>query len=243
MLSLSSLKKISVLSITTLSLNLMAQNVNIVTAPVDHLFVPAGFDNNDNVEVVVTGKFPNPCYSMNKVDVKVIEDSIKINITSIAKKFQALRTCDALKIPFSEKVTIGSLQAGNYKVIVNENSSHELKDQINIAVSSSNSVDENIYAQIDYVDLGFTGGLSGDVTLVGSNVSSCLHFEKVEFIHNNKDTVSIMPIMKKDSGDCPEVRSRLEIPVKIKPEFIENKKVLLFVRSMEGKSIQSFIEK
>ena len=238
-----SFKKISFLSVMALSFNVFAQSMNVVTAPVDHLFIPSGFDNNDNVEVVVTGKFPNPCYSTNKVDVHVIDETIKINVTSLAKKFQSLRTCDDLKIPFSETVAVGSLQAGSYRIVVNENSPYEIKDKMEIAVSSSNSVDENIYAQIDYVDLGFTGGLSGDVTLVGSNISSCLSFDKVEFIHNNKDTFSIMPIMKKNGMDCPEVKSRLEIPIKINPEILEGKKVLLFVRSMEGKSVQSFIEK
>jgi hypothetical protein len=49
----------------------MYASAGVVPAPVDHLFVPNGFDNNDNVEMVVTGKFPTNCYSRNKVETKV----------------------------------------------------------------------------------------------------------------------------------------------------------------------------
>ncbi len=34
----------------------------LVVAPVDNVFVPAGFDDNDNVEVVLQGYFANSCY-------------------------------------------------------------------------------------------------------------------------------------------------------------------------------------
>jgi len=56
----------------------------IISAPVEHLYVPTGFDSNDSVEVIVTGNFPNACYSRNNVEVKMTGDIIDIKVTSIS---------------------------------------------------------------------------------------------------------------------------------------------------------------
>lgn len=224
-----------------LSSSVMAQTPSVVDAPVDHLFVPSGFDNNDNVEVVVTGKFPNPCYSRNKVEVDVKDDTILIDVTSLSKESKSM--CDDLKVPFSETVTIGNLQAGDYKIIVNQGTANQLTGKLDVAVSSSNSVDDHLYAKIDYVELGFTGGLSGDALLVGASVSPCLALDRVEYLSNNQDTLSILPIMKKTGQDCPEQLTKISIPVKFDPNKIPSEKILLFVRSIDGKSVHTFVEK
>jgi hypothetical protein len=208
---------------------------------VDHLFVPSGFDNNDNVEVVVTGKFPNPCFTGNRVEVDVKNDLILIDVIPMPKENKS--QCENLKVPFSETVSIGSLQAGDYKVIVNKGAKDELEGKLDVALSTSGSVDDHLYAQVDYVELGFTGGLSGDAMLVGSSVSPCLALDKVEYISNTSDTYSILPIMKKISNNCPEKKSRLTIPVKFDPKKLDARKILLFVRSIDGKSVRAFVDK
>lgn len=237
------MRKLALIASILLSSQVMAQTTSVQDAPLDHLFVPEGFDNNDNIEFVVTGKFPNPCHTRNDVKVDVRGDLIKIEVTSLVSEERDRTLCEDLSIPFSEVVRVGSLQAGDYKIIVNEGSSSELKAKINVAVSSSSSVDDHLYAQVDYIELGFTGGLSGEAMLVGKSLSPCLAFDKVEYKSNGKDTVSIMPIMKKISTNCPEQNKRMEIPLKFNPRSLKNDRVLLFVRSVDGKSVHSFIEK
>src|SRR5688572_12657520 len=99
----------------------------IIMAPVSHLYVPEGFDSNDSVEVVVTGSFPNACYSRNKVDVKVTGDLIDIKVTAISPDHRNLLTsrfCPQMIVPFKEVVDIGNLQGGEYEVRVNEGTRH-----------------------------------------------------------------------------------------------------------------------
>lgn len=223
--------------------SVMAQMPSIVDAPVNHLFVPEGFDNNDNVEVVVTGEFPNPCFSTNKVEVDVKGDDVFITITALAKQDNNSRLCEDLKVPFTEVVRIGNLQAGTYQLFVNQGSSHELRGKMSIAVSNSNSVDDHLYAQVDYIELGITGGLSGDALLIGSTLSPCMQLDKVEYISNKADTFSVLPVMKRIGRNCPERKTRLEIPIKFKPQQLASSKVLLFVRSIEGKSVHTIIDK
>ena len=231
------MKRISV-TMLALSISSLLQAAPIVIdAPVDHLFVPNGFDNNDNVEVMVTGNFPTTCFSRNKVEVTVKDEVINVKVTSLDSSKDNTK-CEKIEIPFMENVTIGNLQAGDYKVVVN----NKLTEKLSIDVSSSNSVDEHLYGMISYVELGFTGGLSGEAMLVGRS-QDCLELDKVEYLSNGKDTLSILPIMKKVSATCTGEKNYLEVPVKFQPRAFASKKVLLFVRTMDGKSISSLVDK
>ena len=231
--------------ITTVALALplfaFATPPEVVPSPVDHLFVPKGFDNNDNVSVVVTGKYPNPCYVRNGSEVEVKDEKIFITVTALRR--EGASECDPMTVPFSEEITIGNLQAADYEILVNHGSRHEQSEKLSVAVSRSTGVDDHIYAIVDYVELGFTGGLSGDALLMARSPSDCLVFDRVEYISNDKDTVSILPIMKKVSETCQEKTRRFEIPVKFKPAAIPHKDILLYVRSIEGKAIHTLINR
>jgi hypothetical protein len=220
-----------------------AQLPDVVDAPVEHVFVPKGFDNNDTVELVVTGSFPSPCYTRNKVEVQVTGDLIRVSMTSLSKQDARLRLCEPLKVPFTEVVTVGNLQGGNYQIVVNQGTRFELRSGLFVETSQSQSVDDHLYALVEYVELGFTGGLSGDAELVARAISPCLKLDRVEYLSNGKDTLSIMPIMKKVRAECPERSRRITIPIKFNPREFPHEKLLLFVRSVEGRSIHSIIQK
>lgn len=226
------------------SLSLYAQSEPIViTSPIDHVFVPMGFDNNDNVEVVVTGKFPNPCYIKNSMYVKVREDKIHIEVTALKKDNPDIAMCAPMEVPFRESITIGNLQGGSYDLIINEGTRFEHNEKLEVAVSDSQSVDDHLYPIVEYVELGFTGGLSGDAFIIARSPSDCVVFDQVKYISNGKDTISVLPIMKKVTGVCNNRQKRIEIPIKFKPNAFRSKDVLLFVRSIEGKAVNTIISK
>jgi hypothetical protein len=231
------------LFILTMTFNIQAQTPLVVEAPLDYIFIPNGFDNNDNVEVVITGKFPSPCYTRNKVTVDVKDSTVRILITSLARQNLSSSFCEPLAVPFKEIVTVGNLQGGKYQVVVNEGGKHQLNGELTVDVSNSEAVDDHLYANVEYIDTGFTGGLSGDALLVGTAASSCLELDRVEYLTNNKDTLSVLPIMKKISSYCPEKSHRLEVPIKFDPSAFSHRKVLLFVRSIDGKSIINLVRK
>lgn len=207
----------------------------IVPAPVKHLYLPNGFDSNDTVEVVVTGTFPNTCYARNEVKVDVKEEIIDIQITAVAheKSYPAIR-CPDMNVPFKEVVHIGNLQGGTYQVVVN----NQIKDELNIAEASSSSVDDNIYAAIEWVeDMG-----GNNYVLHGWRYSNCIDIDKVEVISNNKDTISILPVMKQLSTFCPMKMMPTRYPVKIDFSSMKMRSPLLHVRTMDGKSVNTIVE-
>ena len=78
-------------------------NINSVT-------IPSGFDNDAPI-AVISGLFPNSCYSWDKSEVKTIDKSTQ-EIRSFANIRQGM--CLMVIIPFSEEVNLGKLEAGEH---------------------------------------------------------------------------------------------------------------------------------
>lgn len=206
-------------------------NPDVVPAPVKHLYLPEGFDSNDAVEVVVTGAFPNTCFSRNDVKVKVVNDQIDIKITAMSQEKD--RRCPDMVVPFKEVVHVGTLQGGDYKVVVN----NKLQDKFSIAEASSNSVDDHIYAAIEYIEKKS----QDEVVLHGWRYSNCIDLDKVEVVSNKKDTLSVLPVMKQLSDFCPMKMMPTQYNVKVDLSSMKMKEPLLHVRTMDGKSINTII--
>ncbi len=212
---------------------------DIVTSPVDHLYIPEGFDSNDAVEVIVTGEFSNPCFSRNNVEVKIQDDLIDIKVTAIAPQSFLLgsRACPDMIVPFKEVVTLGNLQGGEYQIKVNKGSQYAIQDQLVIAESSSSAMDDHVYAAVEWVERKSANSFK----LHGMRYSSCFELDKVEVISNKKDTLSVLPVMKKVSDFCPRKGMPVVYDVKLDFSSLKSSKSLLHVRTMDGKSINSIV--
>jgi hypothetical protein len=79
--------------------------------------------------------------------------------------------------------------------------------------------------------------------LVGKSPSSCLVLDKVEYRSNGKDTLSILPIMKKMPAPCLDELSYLEVPLHFEPSVFPASQLLLYVRSINVKSVTNLINK
>lgn len=229
------------IALATLLSSMSFAQTQVIDAPVDHLFVPAGFDNNDNIELVVTGLFPNPCYKRNDVKVEVNGDIIDIKVTAILSGDDKSTMCAAMVVPFKENVIVGNLQGGDYKIVVNRNTVYELKNKIHVSEAASQNQDDHLYAMVNHIELGFTGGTTGSAFLVGWRTSDCLEVDRVEYLSNGSDTLSIMPIMKKVREFCPMKMTRLHIPVHFNPENFTHSKILLMSRTLEGRSVNNLV--
>lgn len=205
---------------------------SVIPAPVKHLYVPHGFDSNDAVEVVVTGNFPNPCFSRNNVDVVVNDDMIDIKVSAL-QQGQKLN-CPDMQVPFKEVVSIGNLQGGKYQINVN----NKLKDTLHVQESSSTAIDEHLYAAIDNVEKKS----NGKFVLHGWRYSNCIELDKVEVISNQKDTVSVLPIMKQIRDFCPMKMMPVAYEVNLDFRNLKVEEALIHVRTMDGKSFNSIVK-
>lgn len=203
----------------------------VTQAPVKHLYVPRGFDSNDSIEVVVAGEFPNPCYSRNTVSVEIDKEKVNIHVTAIGPDSRLV--CPQVMTPFKEVVSLGNLQGGDYQITVN----NTLRDSLKVLESTSRSVDDNIYADIDRVEVKG----NGQFVLHGWRYSHCIDLDKIKVISNNKDTLSVLPIMKQVDDFCPMKMTPIAYAVKLDVDSLMIERPLIHVRTMDGKSYNKIL--
>lgn len=203
----------------------------VTMAPVKHLYIPAGFDSNDSIEVVVTGYFPNPCISRNTVLVDVKEEKISITVTALTPNYKSF--CPDMAVPFKEVVSIGNLQGGDYDISVND----VLAKTMKVAESSSGAIDDHLYAAID--DLEKVS--EKKYVLHGWRYSPCIDLDRVEVRSNGNDTISVLPIMKQVRDWCPMKLTPVAYPVELDLKKLKTTEPLVHVRTMDGKSFNSIL--
>lgn len=195
-----------------------------------HVYSPKGFDSNDNVEVVVEGLLPSLCYSAQKTHVVVKKGRVDIKVHADYRHRKGTG-CAQMQIPFIETVSLGIMDKGSYEIFVNGKSLSEVK----INENNSDAIDDAVYANVDDIDKHESAGY---VILKGYNPSDCFVLDEVVVISNKRDTYSLAPKMKQKSDFCPMKMVPFEINVEI-PTELKRDKILLHVRSMDGKSVNS----
>ena len=202
--------------------------------PIDAIFSPVGFDSNDSSEIVVSGWLPNLCHKAPKTDFTVKGNKIDIKVTAL--KYDSTNPfCPEMIVPFVKSVEIGVLDKGKYEITVNGKTPYSKKSEIKIDESSSNAIDDFIYANVEYIDQEIG---SNTISLKGYNPSDCLELEEVKFVSNGINAYSILPVMKKVRDFCPMKLVPFTHEVEV-PQTLKTSKVLLHVRSMDGNSVNS----
>ncbi len=206
-----------------------------VLIAVNHIYSPKGFDSNDNAEFVLSGNLPSPCYKFPHADVQIAGKMVFITVTALVGSAKEPDLCPQVLVPYLEPVSLGQLREGNYTVVVNGNTMFEIKGSISIGKATSTQIDNYIYAPVEYVE---RRSAARAVTLKGYLPSDCFQLERVEFVSNGVDTYSVLPILVQVRELCPmriiPFEQTIPVPAQLKAE-----KVLLHIRSMNGKSVNS----
>lgn len=206
------------------------QKVVQTQVPVDHIYVPKGYDSNDNVELVVEGYLPNLCYKNPSAVVKVNGRDINISIVANSTDFEGA-ICAEMIVPFSQVVKVGLLDKGNYNIKVNA----KIESSIFVTESTSDAIDDQIYANVEHIEQ-----IPGEqrVIVKGHHPSYCLEFDRFEVFNNGSDVYSVLPITKKISDFCPMKMIPFEYEMDV-PSDLERNRVLIHIRSMNGNSVNS----
>lgn len=205
-----------------------------VMVPIEDVYSPKGFDSNDNSQVVISGYLPNLCHKRPKAIVNMVDRKVDIKVVSL-KYDSSNPYCPEMIVPFVEAIDLGVLDKGMYDIVVNGKSIYESRAQLNIAEASSDAVDDHVYAAVEYID---RNPGSRRVVLKGYNPSDCFVLDEIEILDNNKNVYSILPKMKQISDHCPMKMVPFEYDVHV-PSKLQADKVLLHVRSIEGRSVNS----
>jgi hypothetical protein len=231
------MKFMILLTILSLSAITNASTANSTLRPIafEAFYVPQGFDDNDNVQVVAEGHFPDSCYRLGEVLYSVDKPTRTVHVQATAYKVEGL--CAQITVPFSRVINLGRLDHVSYQVVdlVDKNT----KEQFSVLPAKTDSIDDFFYAPVQQA-IAESDGHKGTLTLTGVFNNSCLEFKEVR-IEKQPKVVVVQPIavlnqtMPCHDGQFP---FKKEVPLanNIGGHF------LLHVRTMSGNAINSLVD-
>jgi hypothetical protein len=212
-----------------------AEDVQLVEVQVARIFVPTGFDNNDEIQVVLDGQLPDGCHKLAHSEIRRPEGSNEIIAVQWARKFPG--QCPIVFVDFTTVINIGRLDVGEYAV-----SSPGLEARsLTVEAAPSDGQDNYIYANMTSVYVESGDGPVFEAELEGILTNSCLKWDEVRLLDQG-DVIILLPILKfEDSGDCRVLNEPFTKKVRL-PDRLPDGRNLVHVRSMNGQSVNAVFE-
>lgn len=199
------------------------------------LYIVDGFDNNDNVQIVGEGLFPNSCYRNAETLFKVDHKEKTILLAPLAYKYPGL--CLQVIMPFDRVIEVGLLKEGQYEVLQEGDS--RVLGEVKVLATTSKEPDEQMYAPISQAFVQASQA-SNKVFLTGDFPLSCMKLKEVK-AKVQADVLVVLPVAEIDSSKpCNKGRYHFDAMTDIGP--MKTGRYLLHVRSMNGKSVNNLFD-
>jgi hypothetical protein len=215
----------------------------IVDAPVEAIFIPSGFDDNDNVEVVLHGTFPDGCHRISGATAEIDNEKRRITLYAKAEIDQDAYCVQSLT-PYIEPIALGNLEEGSYQVVAASNP--EIMESLAVDRRKTESPDDYLFAPVEhaYIDINRETGKQS-LKLQGHfphYLIGCMVLRDVRVRRDPVDVLVVQPIAELVNTEVcasqPADRS-FEYTVGLQEPF--HGEGLLHIRSLHGNSINRFL--
>jgi hypothetical protein len=213
-------------------------------APVKKVFVPEGFDDNDNTEVILHGNFPNSCMKQGPVEFSVEKESRRIIIRPEVYVYSS-NSCYEIEVPFVQRVALGNLSQGVWMIEVDGG---YLNESVPLSVERSTTAapDDFLYAPVEDVVLLPDADGASRVVVSGrwpeAPEGRCFQLKEVITRLGRDHVLVVLPIAElKPSGECrnsTERRNSFSGKSIVKETLPED--LLIHVRVLNGESLNKF---
>lgn len=209
----------------------------LVPMPLTKAYVPIGFDDNDHVQVVVTGQFPDTCYKLGPVTAQKTATGIEV----LQQAYRHNGGCLDMMVPFSQVVDLDLVKAGDYEI--KDRTSGKAIGQLPVAVAKAPSPDDYLYAPVEEVMiLEERGGKGPTLYMTGNFPSRRMQVKEIR-VQRFNDVVVVQPIVQ-IGANANEERANAHPRFEVKKALTDLPKgnFLLHVRSMNGKAVNKMEE-
>jgi hypothetical protein len=204
----------------------------LVPVSVHDLFVPSGFDDNDETLAVLDGYLPNSCYRLAHSQASFDAATRAYRVTQFAWLHPST-FCLQIVTPFTTEVRLGVVPAGSYQVLAEGSVARPLA----VKNAMRPGPDEYPYAPVEEARVDYDASRDRYVAILrGRMMSSCMNLSDPLVINSGR-TLEVLPIVALASGnDCKATNRPFEHALDL-PAGLANGRYLLHVRSLSGKSI------
>ncbi len=220
------------------------QDPSLVAAPVEKVFVPLGFDNNDNVEVVIHGHFPNTCFKIGPSTATVDAAAKTVTISAQAYQYSSL-LCAQVLVPFIADISLGLMKEGEYTVTVVGFPDLVIAPLI-VGVSTTSNPDDFLYAPAEQATLEKNAQGFDIVKIEGVYpymFVGCMNIKEIKVSEAPGQVIVVQPIAEiLDDQFCSPLSSKKFSLEKVIGFPLTSSEYLIHVRTLSGSSVNRFIE-
>ncbi len=212
--------------------------VREVAQPLQGAYIPQGFDTNDTIEIMVTGKLRNSCARIGAEGTQLDESKRVISVTLSSYEYSG--KCLETEIPFFFPVYIGMLRtAGDYAV--RDAVSQRVLGWVRVAKApkSGSGVDDVVYPLLTDA---FVLSAQGRRVLVlkGLLPADCVTLGETRLEVQPNVLVAVPSLVRTADRQCRRGTFPFTKTVELR-RALPKGLFLLHVRSMGGRSIQKMI--
>jgi hypothetical protein len=200
------------------------------------VFIPEGFDDNDESVVVLDGFLRSGCYKLAQSEHRLDQQTGVITVTQYARKYPG--PCVMALVPFTSEVRLGVLPQGQYQVVTNDGL---LSQRMTIKESNAAGPDDFMYAPVEAVTVHeITVQDNGDYVafLNGRFTTNCMAWDGTKVSGNGK-TIVVQPVIKMlDLQVCEDATIPFRVAVDLPRDMVDGRH-LLHTRSLNGRSVNT----
>jgi hypothetical protein len=213
-----------------------AAEYEVVAVQAQDVFIPDGFDDNDETVVVLDGYLQSGCYKLAQSEHRIDFQTNTVHVTQYARKYSG--PCIMALIPYTTEVRLGVMPQGDYTVAMNDG---VLTEKFKVREALNAGPDDFLYAPIDSVVVNsIQASDNGDYVafLTGRFTTNCMAWEGTKVIDGGK-TVVVQPIIKMlDLPVCEDATIPFRVAVDL-PRGMVDGRHLLHTRSLNGRSVNT----
>ncbi len=218
---------------------------------VDKVFVPMGFDSNDNVEVIISGHLRDTCYRAGQAKYTIDEEKKTVYLEATVFNYtRADVVCLEVMTPFMFKVGVGILNSGKYKIVLKTpNPTQQKIEMLEVSESTSSQPDDYLYAPVQNTSGVQVSEDQLKVSLEGAYpfmLVGCMVIKDV-MIHTKEGVIVVQPVAEVVSSDdderCINQKGAKEFSINRTIPYKLESQALLHVRVMNGLSVNQVINK
>lgn len=199
-------------------------------------YIPAGFDSNDSVQIVVAGKFPHTCHQMGAIFTSLDRGRKVLEVQVSAYEHEG--RCLPVEVPFFQVVHVGLVgMAGSFRVVDRTTKKSLGVLSLKEAGEGGGPDDETYAPLLDAYFLPQPGGKKLAV-LSGIFSDTCLRLKDVE-VRYHPDVVVVMPKLDRRGTSCAPASRPFHKKVELEPELKGT--FLLHVRALGGQAFNKMV--
>lgn len=206
----------------------------LVVVDVEEIYVPHGFDNNDEIMAVLDGNLPNGCYKLAQNEVKQIPETGEWRIVQYARQYQ--HPCLQAQVPFTSQARLGTLDKGTHTV----KAKGTAPENFFVKEASNTGPDDHLYAPVDAARVEKTDDGGQVAVIEGRFTNTCMEIVDVIVTDSGK-TKEVMPVMEMVEDEVPCEEKTVPFQKRIAEQFPQEGpgRYLLHVRSLNGKAVNT----